>query len=128
MYGFPPSGRPPPAGESVGRSRTPRTPGLLGSVGWSPILRTVCDTGWQLGKPPERRVGLVLGGGLAGLACAYELARRGFAVAVLARRWRPPPRQGCWPLSVKGRAMWQGEVAFAASVRASSARCSPMMM
>ena len=59
----------------------------------------------------------MLGGGLAGLACAYELARRGFAVAVLARRWRPPPRQGCWFLSVKGRAMRQGEVAFAASVR-----------
>ena len=53
MYGFPPSGRPPPAGESVGRSRTPRTPGLLGSVGWSPILRTVRDTGCQLGKTPE---------------------------------------------------------------------------
>eukprot|EP00964_Phaeocystis_antarctica_P011786 scaffold6511_cov59-Phaeocystis_antarctica.AAC.2 len=36
--------------ESVGRSRTPRTPGELGLVGWSAFLRTVRDFGWQLSK------------------------------------------------------------------------------
>ena len=46
---------PSPPPESVGRSRTPRTPGPLGLLGWSAFLRTVRDFGWQLSKTPRRR-------------------------------------------------------------------------
>lgn len=73
------------------------------------------------------RVGLVLGGGLAGLACAYELARRGVAVPVVdggAPSEAPASSAAAGmldPLTVKGRAMRLGEAGLprpcAASVR-----------
>ena len=65
----------------------------------------------------------MLGGGLTGLACAYELALRGVAVAVVdgAPPGAAPASSAAAgmldPLTVKGRLMWQGEAAFSAALR-----------
>lgn len=60
------------------------------------------------GTPPgsptlSRRSVLVVGGGLAGLACAYELTRRGFAVTLLERAPQLGGKIASWPVQALGR-------------------------
>ena len=68
-------------------------------------------------------VGLVLGGGFCGLACAYELTCRGVGVVVVdgAAPGEAPASSAAAgmldPLTVKGRLMWQGDAALASALQ-----------
>lgn len=50
----------------------------------------------------QTRSVVVIGGGLAGLACAYELAQRGFQVTLLERSTHLGGKIASWPIEVKG--------------------------
>ena len=54
---------------------------------------------WRLAQP--KRV-TVIGGGLAGLACAYELSQRGFVVTLLERAPQLGGKIAGWPIEVNG--------------------------
>ncbi len=54
---------------------------------------------WRLTQP--KRV-VVVGGGLAGLACAYELSQRGFQVTLLERAPQLGGKIAGWPVEVNG--------------------------
>lgn len=54
---------------------------------------------YHLNQP--RRV-IVVGGGLAGLACAYELSQRGFQVTLLERAPQLGGKIASWPIQVNG--------------------------
>lgn len=51
-------------------------------------------------RVPEKKSVLVIGGGLAGLACAYELAGRGFAVQLVERSAQLGGKVASWPVRV----------------------------
>lgn len=55
----------------------------------------------QLPSDRQKRVAVV-GGGLAGLAAAYELSRRGFAVTLLERSPHLGGKIASWPIDVNG--------------------------
>jgi isorenieratene synthase len=54
---------------------------------------------WRLEKPSRVTV---VGGGLAGLACAYELSQRGFQVTLLERAPQLGGKIAGWPIEVNG--------------------------
>ncbi len=54
---------------------------------------------WRLEKPTRVTV---VGGGLAGLACAYELSERGFQVTLLERAPQLGGKIAGWPIEVNG--------------------------
>jgi isorenieratene synthase len=53
----------------------------------------------------ESRSVAVVGGGLAGLACAYELCRRGFHVTLLERAGQLGGKIASWTIEVEGRSL-----------------------
>ncbi|KAL1526726.1 hypothetical protein AB1Y20_015423 [Prymnesium parvum] len=78
----------------------------------------------------DRKTAAVVGGGLSGLACAVELASRGFSVLVLDEMPAGEAAASACAslldaLSVKGRVMWRGEEAYAAA-RSLLDRCATL--
>src|SRR5260370_31278408 len=61
--------------------------GLLPAVGQSPLPQLPADFG-------KGKKGVILGGGIAGMASAYELRKAGFDCTILEPRNRPGRR--CW--------------------------------
>jgi isorenieratene synthase len=51
----------------------------------------------------QSRSVVVIGGGLAGLACAYELSQRGFQVTLLEQAAQLGGKVASWPIQVNGR-------------------------
>ena len=81
--------------------------GLGAAVGYSRLVKPqpavwqpdTLALPWRLVQP--RRV-TVIGGGLAGLACAYELSQRGFQVTLLERAPHLGGKIAGWPIEVNG--------------------------
>ena len=51
---------------------------------------------------PQQKKVVVIGGGLAGLACSYELSRRGFAVTLLEKAPQLGGKIASWDIEVQG--------------------------